>query len=169
MTDWFTGLLLITVVVLVLIPVVMVGRLVVQVASGFRRHRAAEAQRVTRVVPGLGEFSSTDGEIWSGVVQGLEITVRSWQEAPAGAQAEQVRAILGDLPALTDSGKAYLAAHEDLSWLAGGSAAFEPFGIDIDSEAPLSFTLRLIHAADPDAMYWAKFVDGEPVQSGRDD
>lgn len=152
---------------LALIPVVLVGRVVLAMITESRKARAAEARRVTRNVPGLGEFSSTDDELWLGEVSGLQVMLTSRGRPPTDAQANQVRAIIADLAGLVAKSRAYLSAHEDCTWLEGGAAGFEPAAIEPGDAA--TFALEMAHPTDVEGVYRVTFRDGEPVASCRDD
>jgi hypothetical protein len=156
---------LIAVAALLLIPVVMVGRLVYGIVSGHREYRRAEARKVTRSVPTLGEFSTTDYRVWIGDVRGLQVILESAGHPPTELQASQVRALLDDLLSLMEKAKTYLFEHEDISGLNG--VEFEPFGLEPASST--DFVLELTHPADMDGVYRVEFRDGVPVSSGRDD
>ncbi len=167
MDDWLVIVLVIVGLIAMLIPVVMVGRIVYAIIAGIRDDRHAEARRITKMVPELGEFSTTDNCLWFGYVRGLQVTLDCPGEPPTEAHAKRVRVLLDQLPALVDKAQVYLAAHEDMSWLTGDAAGFEPFGIE--PEACSEFVLELIHPSDPDGVYRVEFRDGVPVSSGRDD
>jgi hypothetical protein len=156
---------LIAVAVLVLIPLVMVGRLVYGIVSGYREYRRAESRKVTRSVPNLGEFSTTDNKLWIGDVRGLQVILESPGQLPTELQASQVLGLLDDLPALMEKAKTYLLEHGDISGLHGG--AFEPYGLEPANST--AFVLELTHSADMDGVYRVEFRDGVPVSSGRDD
>jgi hypothetical protein len=158
---------LIVAAVLVLIPVVMIGRLIYGIFAGYRDYRRAEARKVTTTVHGLGEFSTTDNRLWIGEVRGLQVFLESPEQRPTDLQARQVLALLDDLPALTERAKSYLAEHEDTSWLNGSSGTFEPYGLEPESST--AFVLELTHSADSDGVYRVAFRDGMPVSAGRDD
>lgn len=111
--DGFLTLGLIAVAGLALVPIVMVGRVVFAIIMESREARAAEARRVTRHLPGLGEFSSTDDEFWVGEVSGLQIVLRSRGQPPSAKQADEIRMIIDDLPRLVEKARAYLGSHED--------------------------------------------------------
>jgi hypothetical protein len=165
--TWPVIVLFIVVAVLVLIPVVMVGKLVYGIIAALIEHRRAEARKVTVPVPGLGEFSTTDDKLWFGEIRGLQVTLESAGKPPSELQGKQVTSVLDQLPSLMERAKVYLAEHEDMSWLEGGAAAFEPFGLDWESET--SFVLESTHPGDSDGIYRVEFRNGVPVSSGRDD
>ena len=167
MADWLTIILLIAVVALLVTAVVIVGRLLLQLTSALIASRRALARRTSIEVPGLGQFSSTDGSLWHGIVQDVRISIVTGNEEPTHIQVERIQAIVRDLPVLTDAAKACLAANEDMSWLDHGASAVEPYGICIRTGK--DFRLEFAHADDPDGTYWTEFVDGRPVRSGRDD
>jgi hypothetical protein len=152
---------------LVLIPVVMVGKLAFGIVAAFVEHRRAEERRVTVIVPGLGEFSTTGNGVWFGKVRQLQVSLRSDTQPPSELQAKEVASVLDELPSLMAHAKAYLAVHEDVSWLKGGADEFEPFGLDWESR--LNFVLESIHPSDADGVYRVEFRDGVPVSCGRDD
>jgi len=165
--DWIVTLGLIACGMLALIPIAMIGKLVSSMVRESRRIRAAEARRVTAIVPGLGEFSSTDNELWGGQVSGVQVWLRTLGQPPTESQARQVLAILDDFPELVAKSCSYLVLHEDCSWLEGGAAEFKPYAIVPENE--VSFVLELVHPADLDGVYCVTFRDGEPVDSARDD
>ena len=167
MDKWITALGLIVAAILVLIPVVMVARFVIAILLAWRDHRAEKAREVTHHVPGLGALTSTDGELWFGEVQELQVTLTTAGQPPTEAHATLVRGVLNDLPRLVELSRAYLLAHEDCSWLEGGAELFEVFGIEPEGRA--SLVLKLFHPADDDGMYNVEFQSGLPVSSGRDD
>jgi hypothetical protein len=167
MHEWITVLGLVLTAALVLIPVVMVGRVVLAIVRDVRREREAKARKVVHAVPRLGELSSTDGRLWFGEVQGLQVSVISTGRPPDEAQTAQVRAIIAKLPRIVEQGKAYLLVHEDCSWLDGGPDRFGPLGIHVEDGA--DFVLELVHPADVDGVYRVEFREGEPVGSVRDD
>ena len=167
MYTWPVIVLMVVVAVLVLIPVVMVGKLVLDIVGALIEHRRAEARRETVTVPGLGEFSTTDNRLWFGQVRELQVSLESVAGPPSELQAKGVTLVLDQLPSLMARAKAYLAEHEDMSWLDGGADAFEPFGLEWASES--SFVLQSIHPSDSDGIYRVEFRDGVAVSSGRDD
>lgn len=63
--------------------------------------------------------------------------------------------------------RAYLAAHEDCSWLDGGVEQFEPCTIEPHDRS--TFVLELTHPADLDGGYRVEFEAGVAVNSGRND
>lgn len=152
---------------LVLIPIVMIGRVLIAIITESREARAAEARRVTRSVAGLGDFSSTDNELWLGDVAGLQVSLVTAGGPPTDTQAEQVRAIIADLPRLVDKSRTYLATQEDCARLGGRMADFQPYGIE--PEDPSSFVLELTHADDVDGVYRVTFRGGQPISYARDD
>src|SRR5690349_20660900 len=113
----------------------MVGRLVYGIIASLIEYRRAEARKVTVTVPGLGQLSTTDDKLWFGEIRELQVTLESAGKPPSELQAKQVLSVLDQLPSLMVRAKAYLAEHEDTSWLEGGAAAFEPFGLDWESES----------------------------------
>jgi len=158
---------LVIVAFLILIPVVMAGQMVYGIIASWVEHRRAEARRITVTLPGLGEFSTTDNALWFGEVRQLQVSLESEGHPPTEKQVKQLTAVLDQLPLLTSRAKAWLAEHEDLSWLAGGAAAFEQLGIDFESES--RSVLELIHPDDTDGIYRVEFRNGKAVSSGRDD
>ena len=167
MTNGIVIFGLVVVAMLILIPVVMVGRIVAAVVQGCVEDRRAEARKITRPVEGLGDFSTYDNQLWFGEVEGIHISVVRVGESPTVEDSQRVRAILQDRPRLIAKAKGYLAAHEDVSALRGGADGFEQYGFDYDTTS--RFVLELAHPEDPDGMYRVEFRDGEPVASGRDD
>lgn len=168
MPDWPTIVLLTAVAALLLAASVLVGRFLLwPIGSAWLASKRALAAQTSVTLPGLGQFSSADGDHWCGIVQGLQITIATWSETPTHTDVEQIQAILYELPALAGAARTHLAATQDLSWLDQGSSALEPFGISLQSGS--SFRLEFTHAGDLDGLYWTEFGDGKPVRSGRDD
>jgi hypothetical protein len=158
---------LIVVAILVLVPVVMIGLLVTGIISSGLKSRRAEARKITRVVPGLGDFSTYDNKHWHGEVDGLHISLVSPGLPPTDLQSRQVRTILEGRSRFMEKVKAYLASDENISLLPGGSEALELCGFDIEDAS--RFVFELVHPADEDGIYRVEFKDGEPISSGRDD
>lgn len=169
MYTWPVIIGLIVVVILALIPIVMIGWVIYGIIASLIEDRRAEARKVTAVVPGLGAFSTTDDRRWCGEVRGLEVILVSAGSPPTQRQAGQLTRVLDQLPSLMARAQAYLAEHEDImSWLEGGAAEFEPFGID-DFESESSFVLLSTHPSDSDGIYSIEFQNGTAVDYGRDD
>jgi hypothetical protein len=153
--------------ILILLAVAVVGFFMAAIVLHYFLSRRDEARKVTRSVPGLGDFSTCDDKLWFGDVEGLHFSIVGAGEPPADPPWQLVRSILDQRPALIERARTYLIAHEDTSLLPGGPEAFEPYGIDIEDAS--CFFLELIHPADIDGVYRVEFRDGEPVGSGRDD
>ena len=145
----------------------MVARLVIVIVLAWREHRHEEGRRRTCQVADLGEFTSTDGELWFGEVQELPVSLNTQGEPPTEFHAGQVRSLLEQLPRLVEQSRAYLAANEDCARLEGGAEGFEPCGLDFESDS--SFVLEFGHPSDDDGIYRVEFESGQPVRSGRDD
>lgn len=167
MNDWYVIVGLIVAAVLVLIPVVMIGRLVFAIVVDYREYRRAEARRVTATVPNLGEFSTTDNKLWFGEVRGQQLILETHGQPPSDSRARQVLTLLDDLPNLTERATTYLIALADMWWLKDSNGAFEPYGLEPHPDG--AFVLELTHPADMDGVYRVEFRDGVPVSSGRDD
>jgi hypothetical protein len=165
--DQWAAIFLVVTGILVLIPVVMGGRIAIGILTAWRDHRAEMAREVTCQVPGLGPFTSTDGSLWFGEVQELQITLNTTGEPPTAAEAALVLELLGDLPRLVELGRAYLMVHEDSGWLEEGAERFEPYGIEPEDRS--TFVLEFVHPADDDGVYRVDFESGVPVNAGRDD
>jgi len=154
---------LIVVAILILIPVVMIGRLVAEIVKS----RRVEARKITRLMSGLGDFSTYDDKLWYGQVEGLGISLVSPGQPPTDFQSRQVRTILESRSRFMEQAKAYLVADENISLLPGAPEALEPYGFEIEDAS--RFVFELVHPADEDGIYRVEFKDGEPISSGRDD
>jgi len=178
---------------LVLIPIVLVARVVRAILGERRRARAAEAQRVTHIVPGLGPFSSTDGELWEGEATGLPVTIVTSGHPPDATHAHRVQSILANLPQLVDQARAYLLTQPECTDFPAAAAALAAYRVEFSgTSAPVAgdsqigqhstppsgdspaatvpaFVLELTHAADLDGVYRVEFRSGRPVAWGRDD
>ena len=165
--DKWTAIGLVVTIALVAVPVVMIGRLAIAILMAWRDHRRDLAREVTHEVPGLGAFTSTDGELWFGEVQDLQVTLKTTGHPPTEAHAALVRDLLDDLPRLVELSRAYLWEHEDCSRFEGGAEQFEVCGMDPEDKS--SFVLEFFHTADDDGTYRVEFENGLPVNSGRDD
>jgi hypothetical protein len=178
--DWRIGLAV--VVALVLIPVVMIAVMAVRIIAGMitqaRESREAEARRVNCDLPGLGEFTSTDGCDWDNGWSrgddwdaddhgGLMITIMTAGGPPTEEQSAALRELLDGLSPFVAQSQAFLLEHEDCSWLEGGAQLFELDGVEFQNS--LKFVLEFSHPADVDGGYRVTFDDGVPVRSGRDD
>ena len=167
MEPWPITLGLIVAGILVLIPIVMIGRLIFQIITSGIEQRRAESRKITVAIPDLGEFSTTDNKIWCGEVQALVVTLTTPGGAPTEPLILQCKSVLNRLPELMTLAKSYLAEHEDMTWLQDGFAAFEPHGVDFDSAS--RFVVETNHPSDPDGIYRVEFLDGVAVDSCRDD
>lgn len=167
MSTWLVTVGLIIVAILVLIPTVLIGNVVYGIITSWIEHRRAEARRVTVTVPGLGQFSTTDNALWYGEVRGLQVSVISEGHPPTQTHADEVMAVMDQLPGLMSRIRSHLSEHEDMSWLEGGAEGFEPFGVDVKSAT--HFVIDSMHPSDPDGMYFVEFRDGVIIASGRDD
>lgn len=165
--DQWTAIGLAITVALVAVPAVMIGRFVIAILLAWRDHRRDLAREITHEVPGLGTFRSTDGELWFGEVQDLQVTLSTRGEPPTEAHAALVRKLFEDLPRLVELSRAFLREHEDCSRFEGDPEQFEICGID--PEDPSTFVLEFFHAADDDGACRVEFENGLPVRSGRDD
>jgi hypothetical protein len=178
---------------LVLIPIMLVARVVIALLRERRCARAAEARRITHELPGLGAFSSADGELWEGTVASLPVTIMTSGRPPNATHAHHVQSILASLPQLIAQARAYLLAHDEGTDFFRAATAPTAYRVEIgdlrdpvadDSEidrgtAPASgtspvaavpsFVLELTHPADPDGVYRVAFRSGHPVACGRDD
>lgn len=152
---------------LVLVPVVLVARVLLAIIAESRRTHIAEARRVTRTIPGLGTFSTTDNELWFGEVAGLTIRIVSPGEPPTVSHVEHVQSIVRNLRGLTEKSRKYLAAHDDNAALVHDAARFWPYALEIDDAS--CFVVELEHPADVDGVYRVYFRNGEPVSAERDD
>ena len=167
LNDPLVIFLFIVIAVLLLIPLGMIGRLLMAIISSIRQERQAQARKITRTVNGLGEFSTTDNELWLGNVQGLQVAILNPGRPPTESQASRVREILNDLPHLVENATAYVLVHEDSSWRDGDARAFEAYGLEPETET--RFVLELTHPADLDGVYRVTFENGEPTNCARDD
>ena len=165
--DFWTAIGLVVTGVLLLIPVAMIGWFVIGILIAWRDHRRDLTRQVAHEVPGLGTFTSTDGELWFGEVQDLQVALSTTGEPPTPGQAALVRELLGDLPRLVALSREYLISHEDSAELEGGAELFEPYGIEPEDRS--TFVLELVHPSDADGVYRIEFENGRPVRSGRDD
>jgi hypothetical protein len=165
MGDWRLGLAVVA--FLVLIPVIVVGRFVFAILSAWREGRIEEARRVIHLVPGFGEFTSTDGELWFGEMQDLQVSPTTAGQRPTESQGAELRRLLANLPGLVEHSRAFLLVHEDCSRLAGSAELFEPCGLEFEHSS--LFTLEIAHPADVDGVYRVEFRSGLPVSSARDD
>ncbi len=166
MNNWLFNLGLIVAAVLVLTPLCLIAWLVFRMAASGREVRRAEARRVTRNLPGLGEFSTTDDDLWFGEVDDVDVMILSEGQPPTEAQAARVRAILDEFSRLVEEAREYLASHEDMSLLEGGSELFRPYGLELWRED--AFVIELVHPADF-GVFRVEFQGGEPVGTGYDD
>jgi len=164
---WLVNVGLIIAAILVLIPVVMAGKLLFATISSGIELRRAESRRVSVAIAGLGTFTTTDNCVWFGEVRALQISIMSPGTPPTSAQVAQLLSTLNEMHSLMNRARAFLANHEDMSWLEGGAAGFEPYGIDFESGS--DFALESTHASDPDGVYRVEFCNGVAVSSGRDD
>jgi len=165
--SWPITLGLIVAGILVLIPIVMIGRLIFQIITSGIEQRRAEWRKITVAIPDLGKFSTTDNELWCGEVEGLAVSIRTPGGAPTEPSIRQFKSVLDRLPALMTLTKAYLAEHEDMTWLESGAAGFEPYGINFETGA--NFVVESTHPSDPDGVYRVTFRNDVAVSSGRDD
>lgn len=157
-----------SVLILILIPVVMVARLAVGIAKGVKEERGREARRVTCVLPGLGEFSTTDGAIWDGEAGGVHITLDCPHGPPGEGVVAFVRTLLDALPALTNRTRKFLIAQDDAKGLTDVAGQFEVSGMEC-SAGEASFVLQFTHPQDPDGVYRV-LCNAEAVSYlGRDD
>jgi hypothetical protein len=161
-------ILAVVVLILILIPVTMVAYLVVGIAKGVREDRAREAQRVFRVLPGLGEFSTTDGGLWAGEVEGVYVTLKSPEGPPDEGFVAFVRTLLESLPTLTGRVQDFLVAQEDVKGWAGDAHQFEVFGMDC-SAGEAAFVLEFVHPKDTDGVHRVLCDAGVLKYLGRDD
>lgn len=167
MYTWPIILGLIVAAILLMIPLIMIGQLVYNIVTSSAEQRRAEARRGSANLPGLGVFSTTDDLCWTGEVRGLLITFSCSDGVPTAIHASMIISTLDQILSLMSRAKAYLAEHEDMSWLEGGAAGFEPYGIDFETGA--NFVLESTHPSDPDGVYRVEFYNGIAVGSGRDD
>ena len=158
---------LIVVAILVLIPIVAVSRVLIAITRSYFEHRRAEAGKITRSVPGLGDFSSYDGHRWFGVVDGLQVFLVSPGQPPTEEQSRHVQAVLQDRSRWVQKAKTYLAAHENVTLQRSGAEAFELEGLDFANACRV--TLELGHPGDPDGMYQVEFDESEAVACVRND
>ncbi|MDB5331495.1 MAG: hypothetical protein JWP03_2646 [Phycisphaerales bacterium] len=158
----------VVVLILILIPVTIVAYLVVGVAKGVRKDRARKAQRVFRVLPGLGEFSTTDGDLWTGEVEGVTVTLKSPEGPPDEGFVAFVRTLLESLPIFAGRVQDFLHAQEDLKDWADDAHEFEVFGMDFSS-GEASFVLGFVHPKDTDGVYRVLCDGGVLKYLGRDD
>lgn len=151
------------VVVLLALPVVMA--ICTVIVSSYRQRRA-EARRIVMMVPNLGEFTSTDNQIWVGKVRDLQVILEN-PGPPTDLQASWVLALLDNLPTVMDMAKRYLQGHGHFLQLDVDANILEAYGLE-----PLSadaFVLEMVHPADLDGIYRVEFRDGMPTDFGRDD
>jgi hypothetical protein len=141
-----------SVLILILIPVVMMARLAVGIAKGVKDERARQARRLSRVLPGLGEFSTTDGAIWDGQAGGVHITLDCPDGPPDEGFAAFVRTLLEALPTLTNRTRKFLIAQDDAKGLTDVAGQFEVSGMEC-SAGEASFVLQFTHPQDPDGVY----------------
>jgi hypothetical protein len=151
----------------ILVPMVLVGRLAIGIFLAWLSHRSDEKRKVTRVVPNLGSFESTNDHLWIGYVNDIQVFLTTQGGLPTQTQADQVRAVLTALPRLSELSRAYLKAHEDCSWLEGGATGFEPESLEFESSS--AFVLTFGHPSDDDGSYRVSFESGMPVETARDD
>ena len=115
---------------------VMAVRIIFGVIGEARESREAEARRVNCLLPGLGEFTSTDGCEWDNGWSrdgnfapddhgGLMISISTTGGPPTEGQSAELRKLLDGLPPFVDKSRSYLQAHEDCRWLEGGPQLFE--------------------------------------------
>jgi hypothetical protein len=150
----------------ILPPIVLVGRIAIGIFSAWLSHRADERRKVTHLVPNLGPFESTDEHLWVGTVDDIQVFLTTPGGPPTQAQADQVRAVLADLPRLSDLSRACLQDNADCSWLEGGAAAFKPEGLSFYEQ---DFELTFGHPSDADGSYRVQFQKGRAEYTGRDD
>lgn len=104
---------------------------------------------------------------WEGKVRDLLVTLNSPSGPSTPKQSQELLSVLDRLPSLVVRAREFLTKHEDMSWLEGGAAGFEPYGIDFKSES--DFVLESVHPSDPDGIYRVEFLNGMAVSSARDD
>lgn len=160
-----SGLIVVAAIALTLVALVL--RLVLGIFVAAREHRAAEARRVVRMLPGLGEFETFGNGMWAGEVNGLAVGLYCDSDLPDETLVARVRSLLDSLPVLTEQGRQYLVAQPDTASLSGRPSAFELYGLSWwDNE---TFELEYIHAQDPDGLYRVGYKSGRPNYVARDD
>jgi hypothetical protein len=154
-------LALLAVALAVVLPVVVLARVMLLSLLDRRRERAAEGRRVTRALPGLGDFTSTDGQLWFGEVDKLQVSIDTRAGPPGEEEVRRVRALIDDLPRIMGAARAYLAARPDSELEAGQLAELRPYELDLQDAD--EFALGMIIAADDTEVYSVGFRGSEPV------
>lgn len=67
----------------------MMVRLAISLIQAWRDAREEERHKTTHVVPGLGEFTSSDGELWFGEVDDIQVSLTTQGRPPSEAQARR--------------------------------------------------------------------------------
>lgn len=155
-----------------LVVLVATGKFVFDVVRDIRRDRAAEARRVTRELPGLGPFSSTDGGLWEGRVNGLMVFLVTQDQPPGEPEAARLRAVLDVLPQYTQAARSYLKTQDWTKDVAPRGTTGEhlntltPYSLELTGES--TFVLELADPIDANVIYRVEFRGGEPVECGFD-
>lgn len=152
---------------LLLWALLWIVRFVVEVWRAGREERQREARRVTRVIPGLGEMSSTDGRWWSGQVRGIDVDIESAGGAPRETEVARVIMFVEEIDDLARAATEYLRGAAALDALSQPDDVIVPDGLVVG--AGNGFRLDFGFSYDPDGFYWVRFVDRTPVEWGRDD
>ena len=152
--------------VLLLIPIVLIGRLAFGLFSAWRDSRLDDAARRTVAVPGLDSFESTDGVRWFGRVDGINVEISTGGEPPGASVTAPIRELLARLPRLGEEASAFLNA----TWFAesgrGGDVRVEPVGLEFESIG--RFSVVMTESDDEDWSHTVVFHEGVPVESEHD-
>ncbi|MFG0253185.1 MAG: hypothetical protein ACF8NJ_09960 [Phycisphaerales bacterium JB038] len=166
MSDWLFVLGLIVAAVVVLAPVLMIAWLIVRSCRTGSEIRRAEAQRLTCDVPGLGEFITTDNELWLGTVENIDVLIETAGLPPDSGSVAAHRSLLDDLPKLRSRAADFLSEHDEQARLEGDPRRFGVAALELLKDG--SCTLELAPPHDF-GVYRVEFRDGEPVSSAYED